>query len=93
MTSVAARRATSRKLERLRGHKLTYVDGTSLVLLEHHRIGEVWGTARDLARAVAMDILLSTRSAAKLRSCAGLAVPFATRRTRAQTAARLLPVP
>ena len=41
--------ATSRKLERLRGHKLTHVDGSSLVLLEHHRIGEVWGTDRDLA--------------------------------------------
>jgi predicted nucleic acid-binding protein len=41
--------ATSRKLERLRGHKLTYVDGSSLVLLERHRIGEVWGTDRDLA--------------------------------------------
>jgi predicted nucleic acid-binding protein len=41
--------ATSRKLERLRGHKLTYVDGSSLVLLERHRIGEVWGTNRDLS--------------------------------------------
>ena len=41
--------AVGRKLERLRGHKLTYVDASSLVLLEHHRIGEVWGTDRDLA--------------------------------------------
>jgi predicted nucleic acid-binding protein len=41
--------ATSRKLERLRGHKLTYVDASSLVLLERHRIGDVWGTDRDLS--------------------------------------------
>jgi len=37
------------KLERLRGHKLTYVDGSSLVLMERLRIREVWGTDRDLA--------------------------------------------
>jgi predicted nucleic acid-binding protein len=36
-------------LERLRGHKLTYVDASSLVFLRQRRIGEVWGTDRDLA--------------------------------------------
>ena len=41
--------ATSRKLERLRGHKLTYVDASSLVFLYEHRIYEVWGTDRDLS--------------------------------------------
>lgn len=38
-----------RKLERLRGCKLTYVDASSLVFLERMRISEVWGTDRDLA--------------------------------------------
>ena len=38
-----------RKLERLRGHKLTYVDASSLVFLGALRIDEVWGTDRDLA--------------------------------------------
>lgn len=37
------------KLERLRGHKLTYVDASSLVFLGALRIAEVWGTDRDLA--------------------------------------------
>jgi len=41
--------AVLRKLERLRGHKLTYVDASSLVFLGQLRIGEVWGTDRDLA--------------------------------------------
>jgi len=36
-------------LERLRGHKLTYVDASSLVFLGALRIDEVWGTDRDLA--------------------------------------------
>jgi hypothetical protein len=36
-------------LERFRGHKLTYVDASSLVFLGQHRIPEVWGTDRDLA--------------------------------------------
>lgn len=40
--------AVVRKLERLRGHKLTYVDASSLVFLGSLRIGEVWGTDRDL---------------------------------------------
>ena len=37
-----------RKLERLRGHKLTYVDASSLVWLGKLGIREVWGTDRDL---------------------------------------------
>jgi predicted nucleic acid-binding protein len=41
--------AALRKLERLRGHKLTYVDASSLVLMERLKIREVWGTDRDLA--------------------------------------------
>ena len=41
--------ATVRKLERLRGHKLTYVDASSLVLLERLDIREVWGTDSDLS--------------------------------------------
>jgi len=41
--------AVTRKLERLRGHKLTYVDASSLVFLEQLRIVDVWGTDRDLA--------------------------------------------
>lgn len=38
-----------RKLERLRGHRLTYVDASSLVFLERLRISEVWGTDLDLS--------------------------------------------
>jgi predicted nucleic acid-binding protein len=41
--------AVLQKLERLRGHKLTYVDASSLVFLGQHGIPEVWGTDRDLA--------------------------------------------
>ena len=41
--------AVLRKLERLRGHKLTCVDASSLVFLSHLRIREVWGTDRDLS--------------------------------------------
>jgi predicted nucleic acid-binding protein len=41
-------RAVCRKLDRLRGQKLTYVDASSLVFLERHAIREVWGTDRDL---------------------------------------------
>ena|SRR5687767_7333307 len=39
----------SRKLERLRGYKLTYVDASSLVSLEKKSVKEVWGTDFDLA--------------------------------------------
>ncbi len=38
-----------RKLDRFRGHKLTYVDASSLVFLGRHGIRHVWGTDRDLA--------------------------------------------
>lgn len=41
--------ATVRRLESLRGHKLTYVDASSLVILGRNRIGTVWGTDQDLA--------------------------------------------
>jgi hypothetical protein len=36
--------AVERKLERLRGQKLTYVDASSLVFLAQYRIRVVWGT-------------------------------------------------
>jgi predicted nucleic acid-binding protein len=41
--------AVARTLDRLRGHKLTYVDASSLVFLGERRIHEVWGTDRDLS--------------------------------------------
>jgi len=41
--------AVLRKLELLRGHKLTYVDASSLVFLARLRIRQVWGTDRDLS--------------------------------------------
>lgn len=41
--------AVLRKLERLRGHKLTYVDASSLVFLGQLRIGDVWSVDQDLA--------------------------------------------
>jgi predicted nucleic acid-binding protein len=41
--------AVLQKLDRLRGHKLTYVDASSLVFLGALRIRDVWGTDRDLA--------------------------------------------
>jgi len=41
--------AVVQKLERLRDHRLTYVDASSLVFLGLLRIGEVWGTDLDLA--------------------------------------------
>lgn len=40
--------AVSRKLDDLRGCKLTYVDASSLVWLERKRIGTVWGTDHHL---------------------------------------------
>lgn len=39
----------SATLDRLRGHKLTWVDASSLVFLKERRIREVWGTDADLA--------------------------------------------
>ena len=41
--------AVGRKLDRFRGHKLTYVDASCLVFLERRRIRDVWGTDQDLA--------------------------------------------
>jgi predicted nucleic acid-binding protein len=41
--------AVLQKLEQLRGHKLTYVDASSLVFLGALGIRDVWGTDRDLA--------------------------------------------
>lgn len=41
--------AVNRKLETLRGRKLTFVDASSLVLLDENRISTVWGTDYDLA--------------------------------------------
>lgn len=40
--------SVERKLERLRGRRLTYVDASSLVFLAQHRIKVVWGTDLDL---------------------------------------------
>ena len=40
--------AVVRKLDRLRGYKLTYVDASSLVFLEVRQIRIVWGTDRHL---------------------------------------------
>ncbi len=42
-------REVTRKLEVLRGHKLTYVDASSLVHLGKLGISVVWGGDRDLA--------------------------------------------
>jgi predicted nucleic acid-binding protein len=36
-------------LDRLRGAKLTYVDASSLTLMERHKIRKVWGTDHHLA--------------------------------------------
>lgn len=40
--------AVERKLEKLRGQKLTYVDASCLVFLAQHRIRVVWGTDQHL---------------------------------------------
>jgi hypothetical protein len=41
--------AVAVKLERFRGHRLTYVDASSLVFLARLRVPQVWGTDRDLS--------------------------------------------
>ena len=41
-------RAVERKLDRLRGRKLTWIDASSLVFLAEHKIRKVWGTDLDL---------------------------------------------
>ena len=45
----AHHRAVERKLDKLRGMKLTYVDASSLVCIAGRRIATVWGTDSDLA--------------------------------------------
>lgn len=45
----AMHRATLATLDRHRGHKLSYVDAASLVLLGRERIRTVWGTDHHLA--------------------------------------------
>ena len=52
-------RAVCRQLDRFRGHKLTYVDASSLAFLERHAIREVWGTDRDLGLAGARVMPIS----------------------------------
>jgi predicted nucleic acid-binding protein len=47
--SLALHNATLRMLDKLRGHKLTYVDASSLVLLEQHKTSQVWGTDHHLS--------------------------------------------
>jgi predicted nucleic acid-binding protein len=42
-------KATTRVLDRFRGSKLTYVDASSLALIEQHKISRVWGTDHHLA--------------------------------------------
>ena len=41
-------RAILKMLDRLRGTKLTYVDASSLCLMERHKIRTVWATDHDL---------------------------------------------
>ncbi len=48
-TDEAHRAAVSRKLDRLRGVKLTYVDASSLVFIERRKLATVWSTDRHLA--------------------------------------------
>ena len=45
---LAHHRAVERKLDKLRGVKLTYVDASSLVIVAERRIETVWGTDSDL---------------------------------------------
>ena len=46
---VSHHRSVERKLDTLRGLKLTYVDASCLVFLAERRIKTVWGTDADLA--------------------------------------------
>lgn len=57
----------SLKLDHLRGHKLTYVDASTLVFLELKRIREVWGTDQDLAVEGARVVPLVTAAGASRR--------------------------
>ncbi len=47
-TSTEHHRKTCHVLDRLRGTKLTYVDASSLALLDAHGIGQVWATDHHL---------------------------------------------
>lgn len=47
-TSEAHRAAVDAKLDKFRGHRLTWVDASSLVVLREKRIATVWGTDYDL---------------------------------------------
>lgn len=42
--TIALHRNTCRMLDHLRGSRLTYVDASSLALMEQYGIGTVWGT-------------------------------------------------
>ena len=53
-------KAVGAKLDRFRGRKLTYVDASSLVLLERESIRQVWGTDADLALEGARVIPLAS---------------------------------
>lgn len=46
---LAHHRAVGEMLSRLRGHKLTYVDASSLSFLVSERLDMVWATDRDLS--------------------------------------------
>ena len=48
-TDEAHRRAVWKKLDRLRGVKLTYVDASTLVWVEQRKISTVWATDHHLA--------------------------------------------
>ena len=52
-------RETLRMLDRLRGAKLTYVDASSLSLMERHKIRKVWGTDHHLG-LTGVDVLPRT---------------------------------
>lgn len=46
--TVEHHKATLKMLDRLRGAKLTYVDGSSLVFIEQHKVTRVWATDHHL---------------------------------------------
>jgi predicted nucleic acid-binding protein len=48
-TTPAQHEGTCKVLERLRGSKLTYVDASSLALMEKHKIKTVWSTDHHLS--------------------------------------------
>jgi hypothetical protein len=48
-TTADHRAAVSKKLDALRGYKLSYVDASSLVWLARRKIKTVWGTDQHLA--------------------------------------------